>query len=122
VGHEVLVVEDSAAMLSFVVSTVGEIEGVTVTEAASGFDALKELKRHSFSVIITDIIMPDIGGLELIRFIRENEGHQKTPVIIITTDASSKDQCLALGANEYLVKPFSPSVLKDLVQRYLKGE
>jgi two-component system, chemotaxis family, chemotaxis protein CheY len=124
VGFEVLVVEDSAAMRSFIASTVEEIAGVTVIEAASGFEALKELPRHSFGLIITDINMPDINGLELIRFIRENERYRTTPLIVITTESSPRDRerGLALGANSYLVKPFSPSALKDLVQRYLKGE
>jgi two-component system, chemotaxis family, chemotaxis protein CheY len=121
-GFEVLVVEDSAAMLSFVASTVREIQGVDVIEATSGFEALKELPRHTFNVIITDIIIPDINGLELIRFIRKHERHQKTPLIVITADPSSQERCMALGASAFLVKPFTPSVLKDLVQRYLKGE
>jgi len=121
-AYDVLVVEDSAAMSSFIASTLEEIEGVTVTEAKSGFEALKELPRRTFSVIITDINMPDINGLELIRFIRDNDRYKKTPLIIVSTESSQRDRerGLALGANAYLVKPFTPVALKETVQRYLK--
>jgi two-component system chemotaxis response regulator CheY len=122
VAYEVLVVEDSAAMRSFIASTVEEIEGVMVTEAESGFQALKELPRGNFDLIITDINMPDINGLELIRFIRENESYKETPLIIVSTESSQRDRerGLALGANAYLVKPFTPAALKEAVNRYLK--
>ena len=121
-GSDVLVVEDSAAMRSFIASTLEEIDGVTVTEAASGFEALKTLPRRKFKVIITDINMPDINGLELIRFIRDNERYRETPLIIISTESSQRDRerGLSLGANAYLVKPFAPAALKEIVERYLK--
>lgn len=122
-GYDVLVVEDSAAMRSFICSTIEEIEGVTTTEAASGFEALKVLPRRNFHLVITDINMPDINGLELIRFIRDHERYQKTPLIIISTESGQRDRerGLLLGANEYLVKPFKPAVLKETAERYLKG-
>ena len=120
--YEVLVVEDSSAMRSFIASTIEEIEGVRVTEAASGFVALKELPRCDFNLIITDINMPDINGLELVRFIRENDRFKETPLIIVSTESSQRDRerGLALGANSYLVKPFTPEALKECVERYLK--
>ena len=122
-GYEVLVVEDSAAMRSFIASTVEEVEGVAASQAASGFEALKILPKRPFDLIITDINMPDINGLELIRFIRDNQRYRETPLIIISTETSQRDRerGLALGANAYLVKPFEPSALKEVVERYLKG-
>lgn len=122
--YQVLVVEDSAAMRSFIASTVEELEGVEVTEVASGFDALKTLPRIRFGLIITDINMPDINGLELIRFIRDNETYQNTPLIIVSTESSRRDRerGLALGANAYLVKPFTPGELKECVRRQLGSE
>lgn len=122
-AYDVLVVEDSAAMRSFIASTIEEIDDVTVTEAGSGFEALKELPRRDYHLIITDINMPDINGLELIRFIRDNDRFKQTPLIIVSTESSKRDQerGLALGANSYLVKPFSPDELRDCVERYLKN-
>jgi len=118
----VLVVEDSPAMRTLIASTVEEIDGVSASEAESGFEALKALPRGDFALIITDINMPDINGLELIRFIRDNERYRETPLIIISTESSQRDRerGLALGANAYLVKPFEPAELKETVERYLK--
>lgn len=123
VEHDVLVVEDSAAMRTFIASTIEEIDGVRTTQATSGFEALKELPRRAFQLIITDINMPDINGLELIRFIRGNERTAKIPIIVISTEGSQRDRerGLSLGANHYLVKPFEPDNLKELAERYLKG-
>ena len=80
----VLVVEDSSAMRSFIRTTVEEMGNVSVTEAASGFDALRILPTRPFSLIITDINMPDINGLELIgftsgasAFLRHPDGHRE---------------------------------------------
>jgi two-component system chemotaxis response regulator CheY len=122
VGSNVLVVEDSPAMRTLIASTVEEIDGVSASEAESGFEALKALPRGDFALIITDINMPDINGLELIRFIRDNERYRDTPLIIISTESSQRDRerGLALGANAYLVKPFVPAELKETVERYLK--
>ncbi len=121
-GSNVLVVEDSPAMRTLIASTVEEIDGVSASEAESGFEALKALPRGDFALIITDINMPDINGLELIRFIRDNERYRETPLIIISTESSQRDRerGLALGANAYLVKPFEPAELKETVERYLK--
>ncbi len=121
--YNVLVVEDSAAMRTFISSTIEEIEGVAASEAASGFEALKVLPKRAFDLIITDINMPDINGLELIRFIRENDRYRETPLIIIPTESSQRDRerGLTRGAHAYLVKPFEPAALKDVVERYLKG-
>ena len=70
-------------------SSVGEL---SVVEASSGFDALRLLPRGPYALVITDINMPDINGLELVRFIRSNELHQKTPILLISTQSSERDQ------------------------------
>jgi two-component system chemotaxis response regulator CheY len=110
-------------MRSFVSATL-EAEGAfTVTVATSGFQALKVLPRERFDLIITDINMPDINGLELIRFIRESPIHGKTPLVIISTDNQAKDRerAMKLGATTYLTKPFPPETLLDTVQRLVQA-
>jgi two-component system chemotaxis response regulator CheY len=121
--YDVLVVEDSAAMRAFIASTVEEIDDVCSSEAATGFEALKLLPQQVFDLVITDINMPDINGLELIKFMRSNDRYKETPLIIISTESSQRDRerGLSLGANAYLVKPFKPAVLKQTVERFLKG-
>ena len=92
-----------------------------VVTATSGFEALKLLPRERFDLFITDINMPDINGLELIRFIRDSAAHRGTPLVIISTDGSERDRDrgLKLGANAYLVKPFPPETLIETASRAL---
>lgn len=119
---KVLIVEDSRASREFIASAVECIEGVTAFTTASGFEALKLLPRHRFDLIITDINMPDINGLELINFVKRNPQYRDTPLFVITTEGRDQDRQkgLALGAAEYLIKPFDPANLEALARRYLK--
>ena len=120
---KILVTEDSPTMRSLLVSTIELLDGVEIVEAASGFEALRLLPREKVDLIITDINMPDINGLELISYVRNNPNYAKIPLFIISTEGSDKDKekGLALGANEYLVKPFRPEVLQALIERYIGG-
>jgi two-component system, chemotaxis family, chemotaxis protein CheY len=106
----VLVVDDSRVMRAYVRGALKESFGCTVVEASSGFEALRLLPRDSYDLVITDINMPDINGLELIRFLRESERHRRIPIVIISTLSSARDheRALGLGASEYLDKPFQP--------------
>ena len=94
-------------------------EEVEVQEAASGFDALRLLPRGSYGLVITDINMPDINGLELLRFVRQGPQHRDTAVLVISTMSSERDRerALALGADVFLPKPFSPEALRDAVTK-----
>jgi two-component system chemotaxis response regulator CheY len=80
------------------------------------------LPRGKIDLIITDINMPDINGLELISYVRNNSAYDHVPLIIISTEGSDKDRekGLSLGANEYLVKPFNPVQLIQLISKYLQ--
>ncbi len=118
---KILVTEDSSTMRSLLVSTIESLEGYQIVEAASGFEALRLLPRERVDLIITDINMPDINGLELISYVRNNPNYQDVPLFIISTESSEKDmeKGLALGANEYLVKPFNPLKLQELITKYI---
>lgn len=113
-ARRVLVVEDSASTRAFVRAvlegeTFAEKLGSTeVTEARSGFEAMRLLPRGPYDLIITDINMVDINGLELIAFVRKSEHHRKTPLLIISTQSTERDieRGLALGANKFVPKPF----------------
>lgn len=120
-GFKVLIVEDSKASRDFIAAAVEAVSGVRAISTHSGFEALKLLPRHKFDLIITDINMPDINGLELINFVKKNPNYRHVPLFIITTEGrdQDRDRGLALGAAEYLVKPFEPSSLEGLLKRYL---
>ena len=117
----ILVVDDSAAMRSLLVATLETLGQVRIVQAANGFEALRVLPREKVDLVLTDINMPDINGLELLSFIRSNPLYRELPVIIISTEGSRKDidRGLSLRANEYLVKPFIPQKLLELVQGLL---
>jgi two-component system, chemotaxis family, chemotaxis protein CheY len=114
--RRVLLVEDSASMRAFVraaLTSSAELGELEVAEAQSGFDALRLLPRGAWDLVITDINMPDINGLEVISFIRKSEQHRTTPILIISTASSERDRerGMKLGANGYLVKPFTAEAL-----------
>ena len=120
--QRILVVEDSATMRSLLASTLSDLgTAVEVTEAASGFEALRLLPRDAFDLILTDINMPDINGLELLSFVKGNAAYRDIPLIIVSTEGSERDRekGLELGADAYLVKPFEPDVLRRVATELL---
>ncbi len=122
---KVLVVEDSSSMRAYLTTI---IEGGTesfdleIVEAASGFEALKTLPHHKFDAILTDINMPDINGLELVSFLKNHPVHRAIPIMVISTESREEDRkrAEALGAEEYLVKPFQAQDLIEKLRRLLK--
>lgn len=90
---------------------------VKIDEAENGFEALRLLPRERYDLVLTDINMPDINGLELVSFLKRNEAYQGIPLVIVSTEGSSRDRDkgLELGADAYLVKPFPPEELRRVV-------
>jgi len=117
----VLIVEDSRAMRGLIRATIEQMPGFSTHEAGSGFDALKTLPSQRFDLIITDINMPDINGLELISFVKGHPEYKDIPLIVVSTEKSEEDKRrgLALGASGYIVKPFKGDELKELVKKTL---
>jgi two-component system, chemotaxis family, chemotaxis protein CheY len=117
----ILIADDSATMRAMLVAIVEALGDYHIVEASSGFEALRLLPRGPVDLIMTDINMPDINGLELISYLRNNPNYKDIPIFIISTEGSAKDieKGKLLGANEYVIKPFSPSELQQLVNHYL---
>ena len=123
---KILLVEDSASMRSYLANIIEsgtEDDDVEIVEAANGFEALKTLPHHKFDAILTDINMPDINGLELIKFVRQSAHHRQIAVLIISTQSAERDKKrgLALGADAFLAKPFTPEELRSAVAQSLSG-
>lgn len=121
--RKVLIVEDSPVMrgmLETLIDTLGDVE---VEAVENGLEALRVLPSMDFSLIITDINMPNINGLELISFIRKTPKHKDTPIIVVSTESAEKDRDkgMSLGASAYLTKPFNESELVGLVTSLLGG-
>jgi two-component system chemotaxis response regulator CheY len=120
-AKKILVVEDSAMTRSLIVSSLEEVGEFTIIEAANGFQALRKLPEVTPDLVITDINMPDINGLEVVRFVKQSENFKNIPVIIVTTEGRDvdKERGLRLGADRYLVKPFEPAQLRQFVKELL---
>jgi len=105
-------------MLVSIIESLGDFR---IVEAANGFEALRLLPREQVDLIFTDINMPDINGLELISYLRNNPNYRHIPVVILSTEGSQSDieKGRSLGANEYIVKPFKSDDLKNIIHKYL---
>jgi two-component system, chemotaxis family, chemotaxis protein CheY len=120
--YSCLVVEDSPMMRQLLVFALHRIKNLQVTEAEDGVDGLRKLTNDKFDLVITDINMPIMDGLKLVRRIRRDDKYKDVPIIIITTEGGSEDRqrALALGANAYITKPIqAPQVIakvKELLQ------
>jgi two-component system, chemotaxis family, chemotaxis protein CheY len=125
----ILVVEDSSAVRAFIRAALegapelfdASSDDIEVVDVSSGFDALRLLPRGHYDLVITDINMPDINGLELVRFIRENERYRTVCTIVISTQSSERDRArgLALGADAFLAKPFTIEALHQVITAHI---
>ncbi len=120
----VLIVEDSKAIRSMIRIALEEAGDFFAVEAGNGFEALKTLPSKHFDLIITDINMPDINGLELIGYVKGNPAYHSIPLVIVSTEKSEEDKKrgLALGAAGYVVKPFKKEELVAVVTQVLGGK
>ena len=108
-----LVVEDSPTMRQLISFSLKRFEGCKIVEAVDGVDALKKLSTETIDIILTDINMPVMDGLKLVKLVRENEKLKHLPIVIITTEGAEEDRerGLKLGANAYIAKPIQSSHL-----------
>ena len=115
----ILIVEDSATTRALIRAVIDEIGEFDTVEASSGFEALKMLPQQDYDLIITDINMPDINGLELISFVRNNPRFSHLPIVIVSTERSEEDKKrgMALGATAYVTKPFKSFELQEIIKK-----
>ena len=95
-----------------------------MTEADDGVDGLRKLASARYDIIVTDINMPIMDGLKLVKRVRSDPVHKDTPIVIITTEGSSEDRqrALQLGANAYITKPIQAPQVIATVKELLKIE
>jgi two-component system, chemotaxis family, chemotaxis protein CheY len=123
-NKSLLVVDDSATMRQLLCMTLTRVDGITqanITEASDGQDALDKVRGGSFDLVLTDIRMPRMDGLEFIRKVRSELNDLALPIIIISTKGADEDvqRGMNLGASGYLSKPVSMARLRELVTNFL---
>jgi two-component system chemotaxis response regulator CheY len=116
-----LVVEDSPMMRQLIVFALGRMRELEIVEADDGVDALRKLATGRFDIVLTDINMPIMDGLKLVRRLRTDPAYKDVPIIIITTEGAQEDRqrALALGANAYLTKPIQAPLVVAKVRELL---
>ena len=117
-----LIVEDSPMMRQLLVFALARVKNLRVTEADDGVDGLRKLASGRYDIILTDINMPIMDGLKLVRRVRSDPTHKDVPIIIITTESAQEDRrrALELGANAYITKPIQAPQVIAKVRELLK--
>ena len=123
-NRRILVADDSAASRSLVSAALSDVPGIEIERVSSGVEALKLVATVSFDLLLTDVNMPDINGLELLRFIKTDERLRALPVLVISTDDAEHDRAraLSLGADGYLTKPFTADQLRAAINKVFSSQ
>lgn len=117
----ILIVDDSSTIRRMVRASLNGLDNVSFVEAASGLEALESLAVAPVSMLVLDLNMPDMHGIEVLKFVRKHQAHRSVPVIVLTTrgDDSSRAEAMQAGANAYVTKPFGPHDLASLANDLL---
>ena len=112
---KILIVDDSPTIRRMVAASLQSLEQVFFEEASNGLEAIEKLARETINLMILDLNMPDMHGLEVLQFIRTHPQYRDIPIIVLTTkfDAESRKAALERGASRYMTKPFEPTALRQ---------
>jgi len=122
----ILIVDDSPTIRRMVRASLAPI-GADFIEASSGLEAIEQLALGPIQLMVLDLNMPDMHGLEVLGFVRANQKFQQLPVLVLTTrdDDGSRTAAMQAGATSYLTKPFTPQALlteaRGLIERPVEG-
>ena len=117
----ILVVDDSPTIRKMVRAALGGLQDVAFVEAGTGLQAIETLAMHSVRMVVLDLNMPDMHGLDVLKFLRSHSQYRALPVMVLTTrgDEASREEVLEAGATSYMTKPFSPNFLVSSVRELL---
>ena len=120
---EILVVDDSKVMRDMIVACLRPKGELAFTQASSGLEAIERLSLAVFDLMVLDLNMPDIGGIEVLEFVRGQDKLRSLPIVVVTTrgDETSRSRAMAAGASSFMTKPFTPDVIRGEVERLLLG-
>ena len=118
---KILIVDDSPTIRRMVTASLRNLQDAVFEEAGNGLEAIENVSRSPIDLMILDLNMPGMHGLEVLQFIRSHERYREILIIVLTTkyDAASRTAALAGGAAHFMTKPFEPSALLAQVTRIL---
>src|SRR5262249_44390530 len=121
--QRILIVDDSATIRKMVRASLQSLDSLEFVEAATGLEAIEQLAIAPIQLIVLDLNMPDMHGIDILRFVRRQSQYQGLPVIVLTTrgDDASRQAAAQEGASTYLSKPFTPQMLATAAQTLLLG-
>jgi len=119
-AKKILIVDDSESVRMIARIALRE-QGYEVVEAGNGVEALKQLDAERVNLVISDVNMPEMDGITLLKQIKASAKHKFTPIIMLTTEAGQdkKDEGRAAGAKAWITKPFQPNVLIAAVSKLM---
>jgi len=122
--RKILIVDDSPTIRRMVAASLQSLNDISFEEASNGLEAIELLARSKPSLMVLDLNMPEMHGLEVLQFVRAHEQYRQTPVVVLTTkyDADSRKAAMDKGASRYLTKPFDPAVLREQVMSLLESK
>jgi two-component system chemotaxis response regulator CheY len=118
----ILIVDDSATIRRMVRAALQPVTDARFVEAETGLEAIERLAFAPVGLVILDLNMPDMHGLEVLRFVRAHAAHREIPVLVLTTrgDDESCAAAVAAGATAYMTKPFAPAALAAEARKLLE--
>jgi two-component system chemotaxis response regulator CheY len=118
---KILIVDDSATIRKMVRSSLRSLTNVEFVEAGNGLEAIEQIALGAVALVILDLNMPDMHGVDVLKFLRRHQGWSDVPVVVLTTrgDEASRETAMAAGATDYLTKPFAPQVLLAAARQLL---
>ena len=116
-----LIVDDSKLMRDMVAACLRPLGSVTFEFAGTGLEAIERLALSGFDLVVLDLNMPDVGGIEVIEFVRSQDRLRALPILVVTTrgDDTSRARVLDAGASSFLAKPFASEQILDEARRLL---
>src|SRR5947209_4574607 len=117
----ILIVDDSPTIRKMVRASLRPLEAFDFIDAANGLEAIEQVALGPVALMVLDLNMPDMHGVDVLKFIRRYPSSREVPVVVLTTrgDESSRDAAIAAGATQYMTKPFVPQSLLDAARDLL---
>lgn len=119
--HKILIVDDSPTIRKMVRASLQALESSEFVEAATGLEAIEQLAVTRVQLMVLDLNMPDMHGIDVLNFVRRQQQYRNLPIVVLTTrgDDASRQTAEQAGATMYLTKPFTPQVLATAVRELL---